>query len=65
MRKRNSTTKSSLLQYLSKFTTHKRSLVFVSLNSSMALLEIAFNQENAVTLLGLQYDSPVCVSFHS
>jgi S-adenosyl-L-methionine hydrolase (adenosine-forming) len=33
--------------------------------NSMSLLEIAINQGNAATLLGLQYDSPVCVSFHA
>ena len=35
----------------------------VCLFNSLALLEIAINQGNASTLLGLQYDSPVCVSF--
>ena len=33
--------------------------------NSLSLLEIAINQGNAATLLGLQYDSPVCISFHS
>ncbi|MFM2428678.1 MAG: hypothetical protein RL012_562 [Bacteroidota bacterium] len=32
--------------------------------NSLSLLEIAINQGNAATLLGLQYDSPVCISFH-
>jgi S-adenosyl-L-methionine hydrolase (adenosine-forming) len=33
--------------------------------NSLSLLEIAINQGNASTLLGLQYDSPVCISFYS
>ena len=30
----------------------------------LALLEIAINQGHAAALLGIQYDSPVCVTFH-
>ena len=37
----------------------------ICLFNSLSLLEIAINQGNAATLLGLQYDSPVCVSFHA
>lgn len=37
----------------------------VCLFNSLALLEIAINQGNASTLLGLQYDSPVCISFQA
>ena len=37
----------------------------VCLFNSSSLLEIAINQGNAATLLGLQYDSPVCVSFYT
>ena len=33
--------------------------------NSLLLLEIAINQGNAATLLGLHYDSPVCISFYS
>ena len=33
--------------------------------NSWALLEIAINQGHAAALLGMQYDSPVCVSFHT
>jgi S-adenosyl-L-methionine hydrolase (adenosine-forming) len=33
--------------------------------NSLSLLEIAINQGNAATLLGLQHDSPVCISFYS
>ncbi len=32
--------------------------------NSLSLLEIAINQGNAATLLGLQYDSPVGISFY-
>ena len=37
----------------------------VCIFNSLSLLEIAINQGNAATLLGLQYDSPVCVSFRA
>lgn len=36
----------------------------VCLFNRLALLEIAINQGRAAALLGMQYDSPVCVTFH-
>ncbi|MHA7877547.1 MAG: SAM hydrolase/SAM-dependent halogenase family protein [Bacteroidota bacterium] len=37
----------------------------VCIFNSLSLLEIAINQGSAANLLGLQYDSPVCISFQA